>query len=67
MEHFESTEILMQMLKDDKYKRLVMENNESTLDTKEDFEAMFEDYKANISSPNNYEYFTRRLTKKTGE
>jgi len=67
MEHFASTGILMQMLKDDKYKRLVMENNESTLNTKEDFEALFEDYKVNTSDPDNYEYFTRRRVKKTDE
>ena len=67
MEHFASTGILMQMLKDDKYKRLVMENDDSSLVLKEDFEAMYEDYKANTSHPDNYEYFTRRQTKETDE
>jgi len=65
MEHFKSTEILMQMLKDDRYKRLVMENDENTLNSKKDFEAMYEDYKVNTSHSDNYEYFTRRQTKKT--
>lgn len=63
MEHFASTGLLMQMLKKDKYKRLVMENSENTLNSKEDFEAIFEDYKANTSRPDNYEYFTRRQAK----
>ncbi|MDR0475312.1 MAG: hypothetical protein LBH43_16775 [Treponema sp.] len=60
MEHFESTGLLMQRLKDGKYKRLVMENTGSTLKSNEDFEAIFENYKTDTSRADNYEYFTRR-------
>ena len=60
MEHFESTGKLMQMLQSGEYRRLVMENQENTLNSKEDFEAVFEDYKVNTAHPGNYEYFTRR-------
>jgi hypothetical protein len=63
MEHFESTEALMKLLKSGEYKRLVMENKESTLDSEEDFDAVFEDYKAFTSDPANYDYFTRRQLK----
>jgi hypothetical protein len=63
MEHFESTGVLLQRLKDDKYKRLVMENEGNTL-SDEDFEVILEDYKVNTSRADNYEYFTRRQLKK---
>jgi hypothetical protein len=60
MKKFASTDTLMKLLESGKYKRLVMENEEDILVTEEAFEAVFENYKAYTSRPDNYDYFARR-------
>lgn len=64
MEKFASTDTLMKLLKNGRYKRLVMENHDDVLDSEEDFEAVFENYKAYVSNPDNYAYFERRSKSK---
>ena len=63
MERFASTDELMRLLKDDEYKRLVMENDEDVLNSEEAFETVFENYKAHTSRTDNYDYFARRPIK----
>jgi len=63
MEKFASTDTLMNLLENGKYKRLVMENNEDVLTSEKDFEAIFENYKAYASCPDNYAYFASRQIK----
>ena len=60
METVESTDALMALLENGRYKRLVMENDGEALDTKEAVDAMFADIQTRMSRPDNYDYFTRR-------
>jgi len=64
MEKFASTATLMELLRSGRYKRLVMENEEVTLNSEADFKAAFEDYKEYTSNPHNFDYFTRRQVQK---
>jgi hypothetical protein len=56
MEKFASTDDLMRLLESGEYKRLVMEDDEDVLKSEEDFEEVFENYKAYTSRPDNYDY-----------
>jgi hypothetical protein len=67
MEQFESTRVLMELLGNGQYKRLITENEEETLTTDEDFASLVEDYRVFSSRSDNYGYFERRETKMTEE
>jgi len=56
VKQYESTEILLELLKNGQYPRLVMENDSGN---EIDFEKVLKDYKTYISSVGNYDYITR--------
>jgi hypothetical protein len=60
MEKFASTDTLMKMLEEGRYKRLVMENDEDFLVSEDAFDQIFENYKNYTARPDNYDYFARR-------
>ena len=64
MKNFKSTDTLMALLENGKYKRLVMENDDAE---QLDFPAAFEQYKAFVSRPGNYAYLERRQQQADGK
>jgi len=64
IKEFASTDTFIKLLENDELKRLVMENEvqkkETTEESIEPFEMIFENYMEHASHTDNYDYFARR-------
>jgi predicted Zn-dependent protease len=65
VEEVEDVGVFVELLRNGRYKRLVMENDGDALDTKESIDAMFADVRVRMSRPDSYDYFARRQVRET--